>query len=52
LERDPLFRLLRGMFVAQDQAAAKVLAAEHAVECLVVDYDLLRGIDSVEDRLF
>jgi RecB family endonuclease NucS len=53
LERDPLLRPLRGMFVAQEiKPQAKVLATERGIECLVVDYDVLRGIDNVEDRLF
>jgi len=53
LGRDPLLRPLRGMFVAQDiKPQAKVLAAERGIECVVVDYDVLRGIDNVEDRLF
>jgi RecB family endonuclease NucS len=53
LDRDPLLRPVRGLFVAQDiKPQAKVLAAERGIDCLVVDYDLLRGIDNVEDRLF
>jgi RecB family endonuclease NucS len=53
LDRDPLLRPVRGLFVAQEiKPQAKVLAAERGIECLVVDYDVLRGIDNAEERLF
>jgi RecB family endonuclease NucS len=53
LERDPLLRPVRGMFVAQEiKPQAKVLAASRSIECVEVDYDVLRGLDNVEDRLF
>lgn len=53
LERDPLLRPVRGMFVAQEiKPQAKVLAADRGIACLEVDYDELRGIDNKEDRLF
>jgi hypothetical protein len=53
LDRDPLLRPVRGMFVAQEiKPQAKVLAAERGIDCLVVDYDELRGIDNRDDRLF
>jgi RecB family endonuclease NucS len=53
LERDPLLRPVRGMFVAQEiKPQAKVLAADRGIVCLEVDYDELRGIDTKEDRLF
>jgi hypothetical protein len=53
LERDPLLRPLRGMFVAQEiKPQARVLADSRGITCLEVDYDVLRGIDNVEDRLF
>jgi len=53
LERDPLLRPIRGMFVAQEiKPQAKVLADSRGIACLEVDYDVLRGIDNVEDRLF
>jgi RecB family endonuclease NucS len=53
LDRDPLLRPVRGVFAAQEiKPQAKVLAASRGIECVVVDYDLLRGIDNVEDRLF
>jgi RecB family endonuclease NucS len=53
LERDPLLRPVRGMFVAQEiKPQAKVLAADRGIACLEVDYDQLRGIDNSADRLF
>jgi RecB family endonuclease NucS len=53
LERDPLLRPVRGMFVAQEiKPQAKVLAADRGIVCLEVDYDELRGIDTKEARLF
>jgi len=53
LDRDPLLRPVRGMFVAQEiKPQAKVLAADRGIACVEVDYDELRGIDTKEDRLF
>src|SRR6059058_5067247 len=52
LDRDPLLRPVRGVFAAQEiKPQAKVLAASRGIECVVVDYDELRGIDNAEDRL-
>jgi RecB family endonuclease NucS len=53
LERDPLLRPVRGVFVAQQiKPQAKVLAGERAIACVEVDYDHLRGIEPDELRLF
>ncbi|HEX3706745.1 MAG TPA: endonuclease NucS [Mycobacteriales bacterium] len=53
LERDPLLRPVRGMFVAQEiKPQAKVLAADRGITCVEVDYDELRGIATKVDRLF
>jgi RecB family endonuclease NucS len=53
LQRDPLLRPVRGVFVAQQiKPQAKVLAGERAITCVEVDYDQLRGIESDELRLF
>jgi RecB family endonuclease NucS len=53
LERDPLLRPVRGVFVAQQiKPQAKVLAGERAITCVEVDYDHLRGIEPDELRLF
>lgn len=53
LERDPMLRPVRGMFVAQQiKPQAKVLASERDIAWVEVDYDTLRGIESDELRLF
>jgi endonuclease len=53
LNRDPLLRPVRGVFVAQEiKPQAKVLASNRDIACLEVDYDELRGIESTELRLF
>jgi endonuclease len=53
LERDPHLRPVRGVFVAQQiKPQAKVLAGEREITCVEVDYDLLRGIEPDELRLF
>ena len=53
LNRDPLLRPVRGMFVAQEiKPQAKVLAGTRSIGWVEVDYDLLRGIESDELRLF
>ena len=53
LNRDPLLRPVRGVFVAQEiKPQAKTLAAHRDIACVEVDYDALRGIESSELRLF
>ncbi len=53
LNRDPMLRPVRGMFVAQSiKPQARVLASDRDIEWLEVDYDELRGIESDELRLF
>jgi endonuclease len=53
LDRDPRLRPVRGVFVAQEiKPQAKVLAADRGIDCVVVDYDELRGIERAELRLF
>jgi hypothetical protein len=53
LNRDPLLAPVRGIFAAQEiKPQARVLAADRGIACAVVDYDALRGLDNVEDRLF
>jgi endonuclease len=53
LERDPLLRPVRGVFVAQQvKPQARVLAEARAIRWVEVDYDALRGIESNELRLF
>ncbi len=53
LNRDPLLAPVRGIFAAQEiKRQARVLATDRGIDCAVVDYDALRGLDKVEDRLF
>jgi RecB family endonuclease NucS len=53
LNRDPMLRPVRGMFVAQQvKPQAKVLATDRGITWVEVDYDELRGIESTELRLF
>jgi RecB family endonuclease NucS len=53
LNRDPMLRPVRGMFVAQQiKPQAKVLARDRGIDWVEVDYDELRGLESDELRLF
>ncbi len=53
LNRDPLLAPVRGIFAAQEiKPQARTLAEDRAIECVVLDYDALRGIDNVDSRLF
>jgi RecB family endonuclease NucS len=53
LNRDPMLRPVRGVFVAQQiKPQAKVLAGERDICCVEVDYDALRGIESRDLTLF
>ena len=53
LNRDPLLAPVRGVFAAQEiKPQARTLAEDRGIACLVLDYDVLRGIDNAEDRLF
>ncbi len=56
LNRDPaLTRLgpVRGIFAAQEiKPQARVLATDRDIDCAVVDYDALRGMDDPTERLF
>jgi RecB family endonuclease NucS len=53
LNRDPMLRPVRGIFVAQEiKPQARVLAEDREIGCVTVDYDELRGIESNELRLF
>ena len=53
LNRAPLLRPVRGVFVAQEiRPQARVLAEDRGIGCVVVDYDDLRGIESDELKLF
>ena len=53
LNRDPLLAPVRGVFAAQEiKPQARVLATDRGIDCLVLDYDLLRGVDDPSARLF
>ncbi len=53
LARDPLLAGLRGIFAAQEiTKQARTLAEDRGIECVVLDYDAMRGLDDVESRLF
>ncbi len=53
LNRDPLLRPVRGLFVAQQvRPQARVLATDRDIGWVEVDYDELRGIEPDELRLF
>ncbi|HSK97908.1 MAG TPA: endonuclease NucS [Euzebyales bacterium] len=53
LDRDPMLRPVRGIFAAQRvKPQARVLAGERGITWVEVDYDVLRGRESDELRLF
>ena len=53
LDRDPLLRPVRGVLAAQEiKPQARTLAAHRGIDCVSVDYDLLRGMDDPSLRLF
>jgi RecB family endonuclease NucS len=53
LNRDPRLAPVRGVFAAQEiKPQARVLATDRGIECVTLDYDSLRGIDNVDERLF
>jgi RecB family endonuclease NucS len=56
LNRDPLLTTkgsVRGIFAAQEiKPQARVLAEDRGIQCVLLDYDALRGLDNAEDRLF
>jgi hypothetical protein len=53
LNRDPLLSPVRGIYAAQlIRPQAKTLAEDRGIRCVKLDYDVLRGIESDEFRLF
>ncbi|TXL61246.1 endonuclease NucS [Aeromicrobium terrae] len=53
MNRDPKLRPVRGVFAAQEiKPQARVLAQDRGIECVVVNYDELRGIEDPSLRLF
>jgi endonuclease len=53
MRRDTLLGTVHGILAAQlIKPQARVLARDRGISCVTVDYDLLRGLDTVDDRLF
>jgi endonuclease len=53
LNRDPLLAPVAGVFAAQEiKPQARTLALDRGIQCLVLDYDAMRGLDTVHSRLF
>jgi RecB family endonuclease NucS len=53
LNRDPLLTPVRGIFAAQEiKPQARVLAEDRGIQCLLLDYDSLRGAEDGTLRLF
>ncbi len=53
LNRDPLLAPVRGVLAAQEiKPQARTLAHDRGIDCLVLDYDALRGVDNASQRLF
>ena len=53
MNRDPQLRPVRGIFAAQEiKPQARTLAEDRGIECVVVDYIALRGLDDPSLRLF
>ncbi|RYP95123.1 cytosolic protein [Bifidobacterium pseudolongum subsp. globosum] len=53
LNRDPLLAPVRGIFAAQTiTPQARTLATDRGFECLLLDYDEMRGVEDDSLRLF
>jgi endonuclease len=53
MRRDTLLGTVHGILAAQlIRPQARLLASDRGISCVTVDYDLLRGLDSDDDRLF
>nr|WP_255698008.1 endonuclease NucS [Tessaracoccus sp. ZS01] len=53
MNRDPQLSPVRGIFAAQQiKPQARTLATDRGIECRLIDYDALRGLDNVDERLF
>jgi RecB family endonuclease NucS len=53
LNRDPLLSPVRGVFAAQEiKPQARVLATDRGIDCVTLDYALMRGVDDPTSRLF
>lgn len=53
LDRDPALHPVRAVFAAQEiKPQARVLAGDRGIDCVTLDYDALRGIESDIPTLF
>jgi len=53
LNRDPHLSPVKGVFAAQEiKPQARVLATDRGIDCVVLDYDELRGIEDTKLKLF
>jgi RecB family endonuclease NucS len=53
LNRDPLLAPVKGVFAEQEiKPQARVLAADRGIDCVTVDYAVLKGTDDPSARLF
>lgn len=53
LSRDPLLAEVRGIFAAQEiTRQARTLAEDRGIQCVILDYEAMRGLDDAESRLF
>lgn len=53
LDRDPHLRPVRAVFAAQEiTPQARTLATDRGIDCVVLDYDSLRGADIPDNTLF
>jgi RecB family endonuclease NucS len=53
MNRDSLLAPVSGVFAAQQiKPQARTLAADRGIRCLTLDYDVMRGLDNDEFRLF
>jgi RecB family endonuclease NucS len=53
LNRDPHLAPVRGVLAAQGIAPqARILANDRGIECLILDYDAMRGVESSVPTLF
>ncbi|MHC3428155.1 MULTISPECIES: endonuclease NucS [unclassified Streptomyces] len=53
LNRDPHLAPVRGVFAAQEiKPQARVLATDRGIDCAILDYNALRGIEDDKLRLF
>lgn len=53
LNRDPLLAPVRGILAGQQfKPQARTLAVDRGIECVSVDYDVLRGTENTDYKLF